>query len=116
MSESDEYVKQLHKIIHELRMDYEKKAEPWLQKLVDHHSLRAPQPIVLHHSIIQQQEPSVPMRVMFGAETVSFIDEPSVSIAIAISIAAERERCAKIAEEMDYWPDKPIAKRIRGVK
>lgn len=26
---------------------------------------------------------------------------------------AERERCAKIAEELDYWPDKPIARRIR---
>jgi hypothetical protein len=28
--------------------------------------------------------------------------------------AAERDRCAKIAEDMDYWIDKPIAARIRS--
>lgn len=30
------------------------------------------------------------------------------------AVLAERERCAKIADEMDYWPDRPLARRIRA--
>lgn len=30
------------------------------------------------------------------------------------AVLAERERCARIADEMDYWPDRPLARRIRA--
>ena len=34
--------------------------------------------------------------------------------ALDAAVAAERERCAKIAEDMDYSPDLAISAAIRG--
>jgi hypothetical protein len=36
--------------------------------------------------------------------------------AIEAAVRAEREACAAIASEKDYWPDKPIAAGIRARK
>jgi hypothetical protein len=95
---SDQLVRNIGFILDELRLDYERKSEPWIKKLVDIESIRSPR-YMLHHSIIPPSDPA-PVRVICTDKTGA--------------VAAERERCAKIAEEMDYWHDKPIARRIRS--